>query len=429
MPPCADCDTLDGILNKNPLRIRRTAGLLHEPLTEKGTWLTVHQHTTSASSNQTQKVVDDKGRAVRAEQGVAVGVPCDNRAAALGLSTAHISPPHLRPYLIERPNGLAVHYEGVIDDTLPARSVTPLPIGLHENPLRNITSIGSPNAERTRFTVNDKGGITTIWAGASLIQVKRPPKNDLLRVAGKGIGGQRSYVSGFSGASRLRLMRLLATLRRDCVPIFITLTYPSSWPNTPKEWKRHLDTLAKRLRRRFPDCAMVWKLEAQRRGAPHFHCLLYGVYKIPDDFRTWLSLSWYEIVASGDERHLRAGSRIEYLRSYRGAMSYAAKYMDKTVDELPEEWGRPGRFWGVTGREYLPVGEVIQVPLSWSESVTLQRWVRRYAKLGNRDRHTETVFVNVPEDWLRALDGLQDSADTGVNRERRKNDLAYQNGV
>jgi hypothetical protein len=110
-------------------------------------------------------------------------------------------------------------------------------------------------------------------------------------------------------------------------------------------------------------------------------------------------------------------------------MSYAAKYMDKTVDELPEEWGRPGRFWGVTGREYLPVGEVIQVPLSWSESVTLQRWVRRYAKLGNRDRHTETVFVNVPEDWLRALDGLQDSADTGVNRERRKNDLAYQNGV
>jgi hypothetical protein len=284
-------------------------------------------------------------------------------------------------------------------------SVT-LPIGFHENPLSNITSMESPNDTLWRYTVNDNGGKATFWAGASLVRVQRPPKNELLRVQGFQGGGGRSYVSGFSQASRLRLMRLASTLRRDCVPIFITLTYPGVYPESPKQWKRDLDKFCKRVRRRFPDSAMIWKLEPQKRGAPHYHMLTYGVYEIPDDFRSWLSEAWYQVVGSGDERHLRAGARVEYLRSYRGAISYAAKYMDKTIDDMPESWGRPGRFWGVAGREYLPVGEVIEVPITWSESCILQRWLRRYAGLPGRDRRTETIFVDVAERWLCALDGL-----------------------
>lgn len=293
-------------------------------------------------------------------------------------------------------------------------SVT-LPIGFHENPKRNITVIDSPNDTLWSYTVNDGGGRVKLWAGASLVRVQRPPKNELLRVQGFQGGGGRSYVSGFSPASRLRLMRLAATLRRDCVPIFITLTYPGVYPETPKQWKRHLDTLVKRLRRRFEDCSAIWKLEPQRRGAPHFHLLLYGVYQVPDDFRSWLSEAWYKVVGSGDERHLKAGTRVEYLRSYRGAVSYAAKYMDKTVDDLPEAWGKPGRFWGVVGRDNLPVGEVIETPVTWSEACILQRWLRKYAGLPGRDRRTETIFVNVAERWLFALDGL-----TPTNADQRR---------
>lgn len=309
---------------------------------------------------------------------VAVGGACD--AGALGLSTAHIS------------------------------AKRPKPVGFKDAVGSNTTIIPSPNKTgrgiTPQYTLNDGGGKARFWAGASLVQVKRPSPNSLLRVTSKGAGGNRSYVSGFSPASRLRLMRLLATLRRDCVPIFVTLTYPSVWPSEPKEWKRHLDNFRRQLFRRYPGAALVWKLEAQKRGAPHFHCLLYGVYQIETGFRSWVSDTWYRVVGSGDEKHLKAGSRVEYLRSHRGAMSYAAKYMDKTVDQLPEEWGKPGRFWGVCGRENLPTGEVIEVPLSWVESVALQRWLRRSVGLANRDRHTETVFVNSPEDFMRALDAV-----------------------
>ena len=318
------------------------------------------------------------------------GVRAASGGGALGLSTAHISASSKKP------------------------------IGFKSEVGANSTIISSPNSTQRgvvpQYTVNDSGGTAAFWVGASLVRVKRPSKNALLLSSAKGVGGNRSYVSGFSRSSRLRLMRLLATLRRDCVPIFITLTYPSSWPSDPKDWKRHLDNFRRQLFRLYPGAALVWKLEAQKRGAPHFHCLLYGIYEIQPGFLSWVSETWFRVVGSGDEKHLRAGTRVEYLRSHRGAMSYAAKYMDKTVEELPEEWGKPGRFWGVCGRDNLPTGEVVEVPLSWAESVTVQRWLRRSVGLANRDRHTETIFVNRPEDFMRVLDALPVAgASTGVN--------------
>lgn len=324
---------------------------------------------------------------IRERVGGPEGGTCDgigSGGGALGLSTTHISASHKKP------------------------------IGFKQQVGANSTIIASPNTTKRgitqQYTLNDGGGSASFWVGASLVRVKRPSPNDLLRVSAKSVGGKRSYVSGFSNSSRLRLMRLLATLRRDCVPVFITLTYPSTWPDTPKDWKRHLDNFRRQLFRLYPDAAIVWKLEAQRRGAPHFHLMLYGVYEIQPGFLSWVSSTWYRVVGSGDERHLKAGTRVEYLRSYRGAMSYAAKYMDKTVDDLPEEWGRPGRFWGVCGRDNLPTGEIVEVPLSWGESVAIQRWLRRAVGLNNRDRHTETIFVNSPEDFMRTLDALGESS-------------------
>jgi hypothetical protein len=59
--------------------------------------------------------------------------------------------------------------------------------------------------------------------------------------------------------------------------------------------------------------AFFWVREWQRRGAPHFH--LAGafpatIHDTPIEQR--LSLAWYQIVASDDERHLRAGTRIDW---------------------------------------------------------------------------------------------------------------------
>ncbi len=181
-----------------------------------------------------------------------------------------------------------------------------------------------------------------LYVGGSLVRV-RPPK---LLGARPGPGGVRGKCQGFSAGSRRRLFRKLAMLKREQVSAgkFLTLTYPEDYP-TPGIAKGHLRAFLKRLRRRWPQAAVIWKLEPQRRGAPHFHVLVLGVEHIGKD---WLSRAWYEVVASGDERHLRAGTQIEAVRSYRGAMAYTSKYLAKVqrAESAELDWGR---WWGVEG--------------------------------------------------------------------------------
>lgn len=134
--------------------------------------------------------------------------------------------------------------------------------------------------------------------------------------------------------------------------LFITLTYPGAFPGNWRTWKAQLDTMAKRMRRKFPAFADVWKLEPQKRGAPHFHMLVVGV---PFLAKAWLSQSWYEVVGSKDERHLKAGTNIQLARSHRGVVSYASKYTAKH-QELPADWQEGvGRWWGVHNRAGLGI--------------------------------------------------------------------------
>jgi hypothetical protein len=54
---------------------------------------------------------------------------------------------------------------------------------------------------------------------------------------------------GFSARSRARMIRLLGMLRRDALPVFVTLTYPRVWSSDYRQWKRNLDAFGHWLRR------------------------------------------------------------------------------------------------------------------------------------------------------------------------------------
>ena len=187
---------------------------------------------------------------------------------------------------------------------------------------------------------------------------------------------RRGTVREFSRRSRTRLQQTLCAVPIAHVGrglLFITLTYPRAFPGAWPTWKRQLDTMLKRFRRRFPGFGCVWKLEPQRRGAPHFHLLAVGVPFIAKD---WLSRAWYDVVGSGDMRHLAAGTQVQLARSHRGVVSYASKYTAKR-QELPPDWQEGvGRFWGVSHREAL--GIVWRwAPLSESQYWAACRIVRR----------------------------------------------------
>ena len=167
----------------------------------------------------------------------------------------------------------------------------------------------------------------------------------------------RGEVKGFSRASRKRLIEL-CTRMGNAVPIFLTLTYGRNFPSDPKIWKRHLQTWFKRLRTRHPGLSAIWRLEPQKRGAPHYHLLIYQENgKAPFIDKHWISKSWSAVLGEySDEDHLKAGTKVEKLRSSRGAAFYAAKYCAKLPedDDFPPEWERAGRLWGSHNKAKLP---------------------------------------------------------------------------
>ena len=161
---------------------------------------------------------------------------------------------------------------------------------------------------------------------------------------------ERGKITMLSKKSRKRLA-FIATNTRVTLQTMITLTYPDEFPTNGMIVKRNLDTFLKWAKRFFKRPSYLWFLEFQRRGAPHIHLLL--DYPLPQDVGkrldvlTMVSVRWYEIVGSGDEKHLLAGTRVETIRKRDGAARYALKYAYKCRQKaVPPAYQNVGRFWG-----------------------------------------------------------------------------------
>jgi hypothetical protein len=152
---------------------------------------------------------------------------------------------------------------------------------------------------------------------------------------------KRSTITKFSYRSYRRL-KLVSESTAHLWKAFIVLTYPRDFPVDGKVVKRHADIFSKRLQRR--GFVREWTLEFQERGAPHINVLINGF--LPKEE---LSRMWYEIVGSGDERHLRNGTSIKGIYSVGQVMSYISKYIGKqSQKQVPEGFENVGRFWGIT---------------------------------------------------------------------------------
>lgn len=190
--------------------------------------------------------------------------------------------------------------------------------------------------------------------------------------AGRRGGGPRGPVCGFSRASRKRCLDFFNSLDRRGpeATLFVTLTYPIEWSSDWKDWKRHLDVFKRRFKRRYPGVPFFWRLEFQKRGAPHFHLLVFGLEAVSIE---WLSSAWYEAVGSGDAKHLAAGSRVGRIRSWRMAGYYVSKYAAKEqITDTPT-----GRVWGVIERSVLAVHLVV-VGLTPGQFYLMRRVMRRW---------------------------------------------------
>lgn len=189
--------------------------------------------------------------------------------------------------------------------------------------------------------------------------------------------GKRGTIRGFSSGARKRMLKAHALINQSLLrppALFVTLTYPGNHPVDSSATKKHLDRFAKRFMHRYPHGFFIWRFEYQERGGPHFHLLIYNVWYINRD---WLANAWYDVVGSGDERHLRAGTQVRRVRTEEAVARYISKYMAK--ENIPAGVESTGRCWGIKNKAvYKRFVTRRVVRLTPEEFTMLRRIMRRY---------------------------------------------------
>jgi hypothetical protein len=173
---------------------------------------------------------------------------------------------------------------------------------------------------------------------------------------------------------------------------FVTLTYHLQWGDH-KQTKRQLQAFFKRLFRKWPTIGILWKLEPQERGAPHFHLIVWlwsAVYQAySSEFRRWCQHAWSQVVGEGwNKHHRKHGCSVERVDNSQPGrlMRYLSKYVCKGwTSEQPT-----GRVWGIVGR--IPAAVVCKIALmGFDDVVALTRRVRGW---GKRSRYCGRITSN-----------------------------------
>ena len=315
-------------------------------------------------------------------------------------------------------------------------------------------------SKAARALAHQTGGpVATLEVQGRLVRVKVPTGPGTQRG-----GGRRGRVGPFSRSSRKRMMDLFLTIAWESLTavIFITLTYPQEFPD-PSLLKEHRRRFVERLRRRFPKASSVYRLEFQKRGAPHWHFLWFGLPFLPklDLQRIWmgciveclspeqaLALERWEKNGIVPERHLRPFTRIEAIQSWRKAIYYVSKYMAKVDADVgaegasdavgadvgaPDAVGVPsglsgfnlytylhgahvGRWWGKHNRVGIPSSEstsgawLIQGPWFWKFR---RAAARKWKGIKRKNARGFTLYTGGgAEQWWRVLDWAMEGQDS-----------------
>ena len=199
-------------------------------------------------------------------------------------------------------------------------------------------------------------------------------------------GGKRGVVTGYSDASRLNTMKFIATIRRDAEGYTMALTLPGDFESLPAETVHEcFKILCNRFTASglFPGVAFVWKRELQKRGALHYHLLVFGLADetLRNAFQLWMATQWNELVCvnvteEGKADNLWWHLREENMEKVRGSIeSYFAKYVGKDVDAGVIVI--PGRWWGKVNGKALPLAECHQEELPDRVAICANRLARK----------------------------------------------------
>ena len=210
--------------------------------------------------------------------------------------------------------------------------------------------------------------------------------------AGSVTGELRGEIKGFSkkAAARLRAFAVEHWGGEGTEPYAFTLTSRKAF--TPEQWRGVIKRFRTYLQRKYPAWAALWRVELQKRAAPHLHCIFWIPGNLPANlvFRALRKL-W--LAATGEEedrdsrRYAVKGGPIEGGRES-GWLVYTALHSGK---HKTEQLGWQGKQWGLWNRDAwqlrppIASGEMTEREMVWFLRV-IRRWARSRHPAARRNR-------------------------------------------
>lgn len=295
----------------------------------------------------------------------------------------------------------------------------------HDASAHDATAIGALRGQERHASINrleplDERSPThelTVYPGAQLTELKEKQTGDSRPQRGGGPRGPTSDV--FTPRMRRTMEKQLGKLDLSVSFDFVTLTYPDNFerypdlgfPTDPDDYLKDLTRWFEKLAYRWERVGIIWRLEFQtRRGAPHFHLLLYGLTGMAKaEVRAKLRRLWVDRVGAEDEETTRNGVHVERPRTQtdrKKCMAYLAKRNAAQMSSLHIEHRK--RFWSCKGKRHLPEVEAVTTEITREEALRLRRDMSKYRdktsrrKIGVQPHNPSTILRRgLASEWLR----------------------------
>jgi len=216
----------------------------------------------------------------------------------------------------------------------------------------------------------------------------------------------RGIINHFSKRSRFRLFTLLSMIDQnlDNPPLFVSLTYHYGHENDKTPTKSQLHNFLVQLRNFDPLVQFIWRFEFQKRGAPHYHLIIFPGpqqnKRYVKDYINRISFIWHEIADPGSRKHKEYGCKVVEIRSYREACSYLSKYIAKAANEFIEQ--AEGKYWG--NSRNLPIKCHKIIGAFDDEAKILIEKIRSWMLANGKGKFADPNFLNIHCDFVVFID-------------------------
>jgi hypothetical protein len=170
----------------------------------------------------------------------------------------------------------------------------------------------------------------------------------------------------------------------------VTLTIPGGV--TPEEW----DKLKRRIFKQWERAgfAVIWRVELQKRGTPHLHCVVWTPADMPIERRNHLLyVAWWECLP--EEKRFSAGAW-KHAAHVKGPytdieqspkwLAYVAAHASK---RKKEQLGWKGKQWGIINRSLFSEREpMVEVSMTRQDEKVFERTLSRFLFSKSRARRT-----------------------------------------